>query len=371
MSRSGLDMKMCFKNKGEFRNGGFPQGALDIDFFIYKEYNAGEVHREVRSRGLCSPWWRASPKRECVMKTVLRQVAWAVAVIALVLSFVACGGSPAAPGPVVVPPPGGTLVVSPMVVSLPSAGGTEQLAVSGEGSWTASTAAGWLSVSPASGSGAGSVTVTAQLNNGSTRTTTVVVGGRSVSVSQAAAPISGPTLAPPPPGVSAAKWEVGFSMDGKLRRPDAGITIHFDVSALPQEGRDMFAARAAVATATMAGKLFFDTTPDGTGITFPVKVTDAPIQCGSVLLTVGACTFASPDSSGRIVGGRVEFTHVQWILQGPTAVLHEIYRTMGITRSATEGIMAAPPTTQTATAEDVAMFLGRFDYPLLAQYAAQ
>ena len=55
------------------------------------------------------------------------------------------------------------------------------------GSWTASTANGWLGVSPASGTAAGTVTVSWQANTGAARTGTATIAGSTFTVNQAAA----------------------------------------------------------------------------------------------------------------------------------------------------------------------------------------
>jgi hypothetical protein len=81
---------------------------------------------------------------------------------------------------------GCSYTVSPLTVSVSGAGGTGQIQVStGAGcGWTAS-AGGWLSVSPASGIGSGTVTWTAAANPMSTqRIGYLTIAGRSVFVGQ-------------------------------------------------------------------------------------------------------------------------------------------------------------------------------------------
>ena len=80
-----------------------------------------------------------------------------------------------------------TFGVDPSAVSVPSGGGEARLTVTGPSgcSWTAQSAAPWLTVSQgASGSGSGTVTLSAGPNTGAARSTTVTVAGRAVTVSQ-------------------------------------------------------------------------------------------------------------------------------------------------------------------------------------------
>ena len=71
--------------------------------------------------------------------------------------------------------------------ALTSDGGSGSVSVTTDCSWTASTNAAWLTVSPASGTGNGTVTFTALQNTtGASRTATIVIGSQSFSVVQAA-----------------------------------------------------------------------------------------------------------------------------------------------------------------------------------------
>jgi len=85
------------------------------------------------------------------------------------------------------PAPGCNLSLSPTSLSVSGAGGSSMLSVStGTGcAWRASTAATWLSLIPPSGTGPGTITLTAPVNVGVARNATVSVGGHAVTVSQA------------------------------------------------------------------------------------------------------------------------------------------------------------------------------------------
>jgi uncharacterized protein YjdB/pimeloyl-ACP methyl ester carboxylesterase len=98
------------------------------------------------------------------------------------------GGKTATCEVTVVPVP--SLSVSPSSVQLAASGGQQTFGVTSNVSWTASSSAPWLTVSPASGSNSGTVILTASANSSSaTRTATVTVSGagvgnRTVTVTQ-------------------------------------------------------------------------------------------------------------------------------------------------------------------------------------------
>ena len=84
-----------------------------------------------------------------------------------------------------------TLAVSPASLSFANSGGDATLSIESNAAWTVSASDRWLSVSPASGSGNGSVTVTAAENGGDERTATVTVAisatlKQTITVTQAA-----------------------------------------------------------------------------------------------------------------------------------------------------------------------------------------
>jgi hypothetical protein len=86
--------------------------------------------------------------------------------------------------------------LAPTSASVPAEGATGQIVIGTLPTcpWTAQSFASWLSVTPASGAGPGSVTYTAAANtNGPARTGTLVIAGLTFTVSQAA---------PPPPDLT-------------------------------------------------------------------------------------------------------------------------------------------------------------------------
>ena len=94
------------------------------------------------------------------------------------------------PGPCPSSPSG----VSPSAVSMAAGGGVEDLAVSGRNdcSWTVSDDRDWITATPSSVSGGGSVTVSVPSHDGAAREGTVTVGNLGVAVTQAAPCPTGP-----------------------------------------------------------------------------------------------------------------------------------------------------------------------------------
>jgi hypothetical protein len=116
------------------------------------------------------------------------------------------GADPPVTGPytITVTVPATTLSLSATTWAAPWTGGTTQVSVATNVyTWSASSDATWLSVSPASGEDGDSVTLTADANSGAQRTATVTLSAGSaeetIEVTQAAAP-------PPTVSVSASTW---------------------------------------------------------------------------------------------------------------------------------------------------------------------
>ena len=97
-----------------------------------------------------------------------------------------------AEGGTVTPPVGDNLTVSASSLSFAAAGENKTFNITSNKSWTVTSSETWCTLSPASGSNDGSVTVTAAANTGSSRTATITVKAtdnsvtRTVAVTQAA-----------------------------------------------------------------------------------------------------------------------------------------------------------------------------------------
>lgn len=96
------------------------------------------------------------------------------------------------------PPPTCTFTVAPTTLAMPAAGGSSGITVTASDascSWSATVTAGgdWLSIGgPASGTGSGSIGVSATANSGPDRAGSLTVAGQGVSVTQPAPPPSTP-----------------------------------------------------------------------------------------------------------------------------------------------------------------------------------
>ena len=107
-----------------------------------------------------------------------------------------------APEPPPTPPPACTFTVAPASASIAAGGGDVQVTVTAAAgcSWSAASNVPWITISTgASGSGSGGVVATVAPNMGVARTGTIVVAGRTVTITQAApsAPACTYQLTPP------------------------------------------------------------------------------------------------------------------------------------------------------------------------------
>lgn len=172
-------------------------------------------------------------------------------------------------------------------------------------------------------------------------------------------------MAPPPDGVSNEVWRIGFGSDGLLRRPDA---VHLDMSDFDSSIQSVFAEMLVVAADIVQQKTSLDMIPGGIGATFKVALNPG-LVCGDYGRTAGCTTLRYEDSVGRVTGGKMEFVSVT-IMQNKTVVLHEIIRTLGVIgNSPVSGLMSQTPwSSARPTEEERLMLLGRYNYPLLAQY---
>lgn len=174
--------------------------------------------------------------------------------------------------------------------------------------------------------------------------------------------------APPPAGVSAGVWQVAFlPTDNAMHRAVAPIHVVLPSDATA-ETKDLFASVAAQIGSVLQGNNTIDTTNTTTGVVYTVKITPG-LVCGGVSGASG-CTTVVTAGTGEVISGTMEFVSAAAMLDR-NLVQHELYRTLGMTRnSPSPGVMAQQPAAS-PTAEEIAMFLGRYKYPNGAVYAAQ
>jgi hypothetical protein len=82
-----------------------------------------------------------------------------------------------------------TATITPDSVVAPAAANSQSVSVDTPSgcAWTATSAASWLTVSPAGGTGAGTVALAIAENTGAARTTTATIASRTVTITQEAA----------------------------------------------------------------------------------------------------------------------------------------------------------------------------------------
>ncbi len=118
---------------------------------------------------------------------------------------------------------GCTFSLSSSSANFAAAGGTGTTVLStGSGcTWTASSSASWVTVSSASsGTGGASITFAAAANPGTTRSTNLTIGGKTLVVTQAA----GGTSSPAAPALSSTQLQLGSVQVGKTSR-SKGVTL--------------------------------------------------------------------------------------------------------------------------------------------------
>jgi len=182
-------------------------------------------------------------------------------------------------------------------------------------------------------------------------------------------PPAAPVMAPPPSGVSPEVWRVAFLSGVALYRPESPAIVSFDVSGLEAVDQATFVNMAKVAEDSVEGRTKFEVGTQS-GANFIVSMVSSLVCFGQAAL---GCTVFRTDSSGRVLGGKIEFDSTRMTVIPFTLVLHEIYRTLGISElSPAYGILSAHiwPNPRPSDEERL-MLLGRYQFPLLAQYSVQ
>ena len=216
-------------------------------------------------------------------------------------------------------PPTCTLSVSPTSAqAVVSGGGSTQFTITASpsgctgGAWTASVSTpSWMSVSPVSGTGSGSVTAN-YLANGtpSPRSGTVAIAGQNVTINQVAAPPSTCTFSASPTSLQNVAATGGFTSFTVTASPSgcssgswtASVSDPTWMSILPTSGTG-----STPVTATYLANV-------GTGgRTGTVTIAGASVTINQAGAAVPSCTFSATPSSAQTVpgsGGTTVFTVV-------------------------------------------------------------
>jgi len=287
------------------------------------------------------------------MRTVHRRMVLAAIVVASIIFLSGCsksgGGSPTSPST----PPPPTVSVNPSAVTLTPEGEPKTISIAAQSAWSINKDASWLIVSPMAGSGPGNVEVKGQPNTSPTpRTATFTISGVTVSVTQ-----EEKTYAPPA-GVRQELWAMACSNNGRMRYPDA---VHLLPPAGDAQTQANFAAVAKEMNGLSSIPVDVVSSPVATGATVTMAVVPGQV-CGAYGQTA-ACTYMTPDSSGRLTGGRMEFASIN-VMRDFTAGLREGLRTLGITGvSPFPGLFAQQPSS--LTEEERTMIRARTEVPRL------
>jgi len=182
-------------------------------------------------------------------------------------------------------------------------------------------------------------------------------------------PTPTPTIvyAPPPAGVSAEMWRIGFSTaDAKLRGlPEA---VHFVLpEGTDQATRDLITGYNNEMN-SWGLKTHYDLDVSAIGATIPISI-EPGLICGS-WGSAGGCMSAIYDNTGRLTGGWIKFDSVG-VMKQRAAFFHEAFRCLGVEGLSPEpGVMSSRPL-GSPTDKELALLLGREKYPLLSVYSPQ
>jgi hypothetical protein len=121
------------------------------------------------------------------------------------------------------PPAGAALSASPDSLGFEVAGGTLNVAVLSDRSWTAVASAAWLTLSPASGTGNGTIAVAAAANADSVRTAVITLMGSDTVCTVVVTQEAGQKIVvdTPPPTEAGGEGSVGVSLNVPVDRPFA------------------------------------------------------------------------------------------------------------------------------------------------------
>ena len=153
-----------------------------------------------------------------------------------------------------------TYSIYPTSGSFTASGGTSSISVTASSStcvWTASESLSWVSLSPTSVTGSGTVTITTTANTGAARSGSITIAGKTYSISQAAASKPKAIISSPAPGSTLSgssitfQWNnvganeyylyVGTVLGGKdLFNSSAGTSTSISVTGLPTDGRQLY-----------------------------------------------------------------------------------------------------------------------------------
>lgn len=194
-----------------------------------------------------------------------------------------------------------SLTLSTTSVSAPTTAGSTTVSVTANVVWTASSNVSWLTVSPASGTNNGTLTLTYAANGGAARTGTVTVTGggltRTVSVNQAGSGsttgylnLGATTLTG---GGSGGTWNVGLSSN--VAWTASSDATWLTVSPTSGTGNATLSLRYGANPSTSANRVAVVTVSGG-GLTRTITLTQSP---ATAYINLGASTLSASTYAGR------------------------------------------------------------------------
>ena len=179
-------------------------------------------------------------------------------------------------------------------------------------------------------------------------------------------PVPANVMAPPPSGMSATGWLLGFFSDSRLHYPKGAVHIALPTG-LSDTTKNLFVTYVGEVAGSLNGQTPMDTIADSTGANFVASINPG-LNCGGVANAVACTRFNLDSSTGEVLGGTIEFIS-EAAMRDRVVAKHELYRTLGISRNGElPGIMSPNPSTSNPSSEELTMFLARKNYPLLAVY---
>jgi hypothetical protein len=239
-----------------------------------------------------------------------------------------------------------TLTVSPASLTFTSGAGNQNISISSNVSWTASSNQTWLTLSPASGSNNGTVTATAAPNTGTIRTATVTITGggitQTVSVTQAAPAANTLTVSPSSLTYTSASGSQNISVTSNVSWTASSNQTWLTLS--PASGTNNGTV-TATATANTGASRTANVTITGGGITRTVSVTQSAPAANILTVSPSSLTYASASGSQNIS----VTSNVSW-----TASSNQSWLTLSPASGSNNGTVTATATANTGTSSRTA-----------------
>jgi endo-1,4-beta-mannosidase len=235
-----------------------------------------------------------------------------------------------------------TLTVSPASLTYTSAAASQNIAVTSNVSWTASSNQTWLTLSPASGSNNGTIAASASANTGTARTATVTITGggmsRTVSVTQASPSTANLTVSPTTLTYASAAASQNITVTSNVSWTASSDQTWLTVSPTSGSNNGAVAASASANTSTTGRTATITIT--GGGISRTVAVTQSAPATANLTVSPTSLSYNSAAASQNIS----VTSNVSW-----TASSNQTWLTVSPTSGSNNGTVAASATANAGT----------------------